>query len=315
MRNIAKKTTLTALSLSVLSLSAYAQQISYNLEFSGDTISKSLIRNNKIKDKNDLAEIKRILDLNNLDWESAKRLPVGQLYYVQKAMKEQSQELAAIDNADGEKQPEVQSKKSFTRSSFGKNKISVELGTFHHTQKLEKSNIYSDMSQYLNVSYTNKQKYQLSAGVKRYSYTSDEDQNISKDNTQYKHELSASKIFQTKYLDITPGIYTKGILTFNTDELNEVNFEDATTSGAHLTLSKNVYTQKSFSIGLGLNIQKNITATNLDDYLHTGFNTSLNLKNLGRPVSIIAKYDSTSISVDSEDVDEKIASIGLATVF
>jgi hypothetical protein len=294
--------------------SSFAGDLQYSLEFSGDTISKSLIRNNYVESKNDTRAIKEILDYNNLNWSSARKLPVGFVYLIQNTDSQPPKALELSHSLNHSENHSQQDLKQMT-SSNKSHSISVEAGTFHHTQELNQANIYSDLSQYVTVGYSLNNSYLLSADLKRYQYSADVNQNIDEGTTEYKYQFSALKTFRAGTFDFNIGGYTKSLLSFSVDSINAVNFEDANSSGVEARVQSRFYQKGDFSLFAGLEAQKNISAQSLEDYLSSSFQTGANFKYLERSVSLILRYGVSSINQNSEELNEEVASLGLRTLF
>jgi hypothetical protein len=282
---------------------SFASDIELSLDFYGDSISKSLIRNNYVESKNDTQAIKEILDYNNLNWSSAKKLPVGFVYLIQKT---EQNDVMADDSS---------SKRSATVASKGSNSMSIEVGTFHHTQELNKANIYSDLSQYASVGYSLNNSYLFNADIKRYQYSNDENQNIEKSTTEYKYQISALKTFRSGTFDFNLGGYTKSLITFSLDSINAVSFEDSNSTGFEAKAQSRFYQKGDFSLFAGVDAQKNISGQSLEDYFSSSFQTGANFKYLKKRVSLVLRYGISVIKQDSEDLNEQVASLGLKTVF
>jgi hypothetical protein len=288
-------------------ISAQAADVSYSLDFNGDSISKSLIRNNHIDDKNDISEIKRVLELNNMNWEDAKRLPIGKVYYVDYGMAESSTPEDMTANKIEKNVAVV--------STNTENKVLLEVGTFHHTQSLNKANVYSDLSQYVLASYEMNKSYGVNLKLERYQYSNDDDQNIASEKVQTNYDVSALKLFNYKSFKLNIGAYTKSLLTFDLDSLNRVEFESGASTGIEAGASSEFYQKGDISVFAGLKVQKNASGSNIEDYQGAQINSGLNFKYLKRDMSLVVRYEFSQMEIDSESLGERKASLGLNTIF
>lgn len=314
MKNSSTKIVST-LSLLVIS-SAFAQDIKYTLEFSGDSISRSLIRNNEVENKNDLTGIQNVLDYNNLNWEMAKKLPIGFEFYVQRNSEEikLTQESSSPESENSPSKNTLSKRISQKKISSSKS-FSVEAGTFYHTQQFNDANIYSDLSQYALIGYNHKDSYYFDAGIQRFQYSDDSAQNIESGTIEYKYSVSGFKTFKAGTFDLNLGAYTRNLLAFDLDQNNAVEFQSANSSGLEFRAQSNFFEKGKYSLFAGLGVQKNIASGNLEDFLSSNILTGVNFESFKRKLSVVLRYNVSSLEFNSEEVDEQVASLGLKTLF
>ncbi len=303
---------LTTVLCALTTISVQAAKISYTLDFYGDSISKSLIRNNYIESKNDTQGIREILDFNNLTWESAKKLPVGKVYYISKGTsqenEEPSEQLAQAPTT-------MNSQLNDSKLSPSSNQFDLELGTFHHTQSVNKANVYSDLSQYLIATYERNSSYGVNLKLERYQYSNDDDQNIASDKTQTNYEVSAFRFFNFKSFRLNAGAYIKSLLSFELDSLNRVEFDTAASNGVQVGASSEFFKNNNISLFAGLKVQKNASGSKIEDYQGAQVNSGLNFKYLKRDMSLVVRYEFSQMEIEDESLGERKASLGLKSVF
>lgn len=299
-KKIASNITLTTLLIS----NAFADQ-RFSLDFYGDSVSNSMIRNSVIESKFEKEKIKEVLEYNNLSWETAKRMPVGSTYLV-KAPRTYIADTKELDQ-------KTTSNVEKSRLSSDRNSAHYWLNTelFHHTQKNERANIFSDLSQALEVGTIFSNNLFLSLDLNRATFPEDLDQNITSEETFYRYNLLAGKKIDFEKTDIRFGLYTGSDFFFNLSDTNQVTFESGSTSGVSLSLVRQVAYMLERKFMGKLEIAQSLIASNIDSLLTAEFSISTLIAPLGTKLYPSLSYKASDMKTSSSTLFSKEASLGI----
>lgn len=298
----------------LFSMASIAKDIEYSLEYSGDTISKSLIRNSHIKDKNDVEAIESVLIYNDLDWQKAKKLPVGKTYLI-----ESSEKISASNEnnlTDDEVESEIMSEdENKIASPISHLSYWAGIGALYHTQERGELDLYSDLSFYFTLGVIYDQSIEILTKVDRLKYSEDKDQNISEDKDLWRYELSALKLVNFETFNSKIGVYGKTEVLSGIDSINRVEFSSGSSAGIHLKLEKLMLKNTLYEFRTGFNVKKSLSSTDLDEYLSGGAELGYEFTSFGRKYIIHLNYDFADSKVSGSDIKDKTASLGLRTFF
>ncbi|MCT4640659.1 MAG: hypothetical protein N4A33_00075 [Bacteriovoracaceae bacterium] len=281
--------------LSTLSVYVFASgDISYNLDYYGDSISKKMLKHNHISSAGDISKIQRVLDLNNITWDDAKKLPIGYEFYVYKAPKK-----FKVNNTP------------MAKNSYKKN-YGIEVGTFHHTQDQSGTSVYSDLSQYVKASMS-VGTYYGSLRLNRYAYSADSEQNISEDNTSVLHEASVGKKFSFNRINVNAGLFNESLFLSDTTSLNAIDFSSVNATGTQGDINTSFEFKRGRNLFTGLNLKYALIG--IDAYSavkpYVGTKFKYNKTNL----ALILEYTQSVLEDGANTVKEKLASLGIKAIF
>lgn len=284
----------------LLSVPFLMSNASYELE-QGDSISLLMKKNGIIKNYSELDKIEEVLRINNLDWQSARNLPIGYSFVTEKK----------------ESTPVIISKKSKRiKKQTNKNSYSVELGVFNETISRRDStsrNIYSDLSQYALIAAQRQLNFKTSLGVKlrvnNHLYSESSSQAIESDfqKTLISPSININYSFNDTH-SVSSEAMQKSFLAFDIDSDQQTKMDNVSDTVLSVGYNYAFKLAKKYSNTVSVNIGKSA-----GDYNYN----ALNLKFASKieKYSIFALFSDNSFEYLQKNQSEKQLSIGLGTFF
>jgi hypothetical protein len=293
----------------------------------GETISKKLITEKYIPNKNHLKKIGFILEENKLDWELAKSLPIGFSFTVEFFNGSDILTIvpvvmpSKIYTSNGVNEIIMTANTvNFSKTKYKNKNLIVGGGSFFNHSKLNnnsgKRSIYSKMSQYVSASYIlkkNRRNFRR-VSIDFHNYLYENDTKMGVDTSTNRNTISINGEYRYLYNDKLSaglGVSAKNISYFDVNSDAVTKFKSAGIASLTSNLELILRSQKYWDLSIGYNYHSGLQSDTFSNQKYNEVYIHSDISLLKRILRLKINYSENSFNISNDEYADRNLGVGV----